>query len=131
MQDFLLPYASDDGTMTADDPLFRVSSLCVDAAVAAERPIDLAPKYKDFFADASFVDIVERRFKWPLNEWPRDPHHKELGTWTTENLQGGIEGLVLALFTRYLGWTRDEVLLFCGQIRAALKNRRVHGYIPM
>lgn len=57
---------------------------------------------------------MERRFKWPLNEWPRDPHHKELGAWTRENLHAGIEGLVMALFTRYLGWARDEMLVFCG-----------------
>ena len=77
------------------------------------------------------MDIVEHRFEWPLNEWPKDPHYKELGAWTRENLNGGVEGLIMALFTRYLGWTQEEVLGFCVEVRAALRDRRVHGYIPM
>ncbi|MBE3041364.1 hypothetical protein IMZ48_02030 [Candidatus Bathyarchaeota archaeon] len=131
MQDFHLPYASDDGTLKKTDALFRVSSLCVDAAAAAGRPLDRSPDYKSLLVKKGFVEVVERCFKLPLNEWPRDPHHKELGTWTREMLDAGIEGLIMALFTRYLGWEQDEVLVFSAMFRAALKDRRVHGYLPM
>lgn len=126
MQDFLLPYASDDGTLTTDNAAYRASALCVEAAEANGRPNNLAPYYKSYLERAGFVDVVERRFKWP-----KDPYYKELGTWTRENLDGGIEGLVMALFTRFLGWSKEEVLGFCAQFRAALKDRSVHGYIPM
>ena len=37
----------------------------------------------------------------------------------------------MALFTRYLGWSQEEVLVFCSEVRAALKDRSVHGYIPI
>ena len=41
--------------------------------------------------------------KWPVSQWPKDPYYKEIGVWAQENLSTGVEGLMLALFTRYLG----------------------------
>ena len=131
MQDFSLPYGCDDGTLLPDSPTARLSNLCQQAGAAAGRPMDLGPKYASYLSMAGFTDVVERRFKWPLNEWPKDRHYKELGAWTHENISGGLEGLLLALFTRFLGWTRDEVLVYCSEARAALRDRRVHAYMPM
>lgn len=131
LQDFCLPYTSDDSSLTPDNPLHRSSSLSVEAAKLSGRPIDLAPQYKTYLENAGFVDVVERRLKWPLNEWPKDPHYKELGSWVRECHDQGSEGMIMALFTRYLGWTKEEVMVLCAQIRAQLKDRSVHGYIPM
>lgn len=117
--------------MTADHPLYRASALCVEGAAISDRRIDLAPEYETYLERAGFVDIVERRLKWPLNEWPKDPHYKLIGAWARKCLDKGAEGLVMALLTRNLGWTKEEVLVFCAEIRASLKDRRVHGYIPM
>ena len=93
--------------------------------------MDEAAKYKSYLESAGFVDVVERRFKWPINEWPKDPHHKEIGAWVRENLDTGVDGLLMALFTRFLGWSPEEVTVFSAQVRLALRNRNVHGYIPM
>ncbi|MBE3043029.1 hypothetical protein IMZ48_10745 [Candidatus Bathyarchaeota archaeon] len=131
LQDYHFPYASDDGTLKKDNILFRVSSLVIDAAATAGRPIDCTPDYKSLLEKKGFVDVVERCFKWPLNDWPRDPHHKELGNWQRETLHAGVEGLIMALFTRYLGWAKEEVLVAGAQFRAALKDRSVHAYVPM
>ena len=109
----------------------RASTLSQEAAAAAGRAMDIAPRYKTILRDAGFVDVVETKLKWPLNEWPKDPYFKELGAWTYENLNSGLEGLLLALFTRFLGWTREDVYMFCVDVRNQLRDRRVHAYIPM
>lgn len=131
LQDIYIPYESDDGTLTEDNPLRRVSQLCVDAGAAAGRPFTLPPEYKNYLERAGFVDVVERRLKWPLNQWPKDPHYKMIGAWTRENLHSGIEGIMMALLTRFLGWTQEEVLVAAVEFRAALADRRTHGYIPV
>lgn len=131
MQDVLIPYESDDGTLTEENPLRRVSQLCCDAAKVAGRPFNLAPQYKDFMERAGFADVVERRLKWPLNQWAKHPHYKEIGAWVQENLHTGIEGITMALFTRYLGWSKEEVLVAAMEYREALKNRTTHAYIPV
>lgn len=131
MQDFLVPYASDDGTLKEDNPLYYASTLFVKAGEAGGRPNHLVPYYKTFFERAGFVDVVEKRFRWPLNTWPKDPYYKEIGAWTRENLEVGIEGILMALYTRFLGWSQEEVLVFCAEFRAALRDRSVHAYSPV
>ncbi|KAF9769132.1 hypothetical protein IL306_013494 [Fusarium sp. DS 682] len=99
--------------------------------VKAGRAINLAPKYKSFLEKASFTDVVEKQFKWPINEWPKDKHYKELGRWSYANINNGLEGLLLGLFTRFLGWSADEVRVFCTAMRKQLRDRSIHAYIPV
>lgn len=53
------------------------------------------------------------------------------GMWTYENLGNGASGLSMALFTRALGWTQQEVELFLVDVRRDMKDRSVHGYWPL
>jgi hypothetical protein len=82
-------------------------------------------------ARVGFVDIVEKQFKWPIGTWAKDKHFKELGYWYWFNLDVGLEGLLMALSTRGLGWSREEVLLLCSRARPQLRNPRIHAYMPM
>ena len=38
----------------------------------------------------------------------------------------GLEGITLGLFTRFLYWSRDEVLVFLTGVRKDLKNPHIH-----
>lgn len=131
MQDIVLPYESDDGTLAEDNPMRRISKLYVEAGEVAGRSFTLPVKYKDYLERAGFVDVEERQLKWPINQWPKDRHYKEMGMWTEEMLYSGAEGLMMAPFTRYLGWTKEEVLIGAMEFRAALKDRKTHAYIPV
>ncbi|KAF5566263.1 hypothetical protein FNAPI_1262 [Fusarium napiforme] len=103
MQDLTYPIACDDGTLPPDCEVLRSGLLSIEASAKAGRAINLAPKYKSFLEKAGFVDVVEKQFKWPINEWPKDKHYKELGKWSYANINNGLEGLLLGLFTRFLG----------------------------
>ncbi|KAM0499063.1 hypothetical protein ACHAP8_005767 [Fusarium lateritium] len=131
MQDLTYPIACDDGTLLPDSALVRSGKLSIEASAKAGRAIDLPPQYKEFFEKAGFVDVVEKKYKWPINEWPKDKHHKELGKWSYANMNNGLEGLLLALFTRFLGWTADEVMILCSAMRKQIRDRNVHAYIPI
>ncbi|KAF5679188.1 methyltransferase [Fusarium heterosporum] len=131
MQDLTYPIACDDDTLLPDSALVRSGLLSIEASAKAGREIDLPPKYKNFFEKAGFTEIVEKKYKWPINEWPKDKHHKELGKWSYANMNEGLEGLLLALFTRFLGWSADEVRVLCSAMRKQLRDRNVHAYIPI
>lgn len=131
LQDIDIPYACDDGTLTEDTLIHSLGQLAYKASVALNRSLHVAPTYKDLLAKAGFIDIVERQFKWPIGIWPKDKYYKELGYWAYTNIEFGMEGLFMALFTRGLGWTKEEVLIFCAQARAGLRDTSVHAYIPM
>lgn len=81
---------------------------------------------KELMHEAGFVDICEERFIWPIGPWPKDPYLKDLGRWGERNWTEGIEGWVMALYTRLLGWTYQEVQAFVKDFRAEIKNRKNH-----
>lgn len=131
LQDFTAPFGCDDGTMTEDTLTYQLGQLFLDASVAIGRPLNAAPTYKDLMIKAGFVDVVERRLKWPLGIWAKDKYFKELGYWHHVEMEMGLEGLLMALLTRGLGWTKEEVLIYCAQVRPALRDSRIHAYLPM
>jgi len=130
MQDIHTPFECDDGTLTEESAMYELGINFAEASTKLGRPLTVAPTYKDLMAKAGFVDIVETKVKWPINTWPRDKHYKELGAWYVANLDEGLEGLTLALFTRGLGWTPEETLLFCSRARKDLKDTKIHAYLP-
>ena len=99
-----------------------------EAAATAGFPLDAISNVPKMMREAGYADVTATPIKWPINTWPRDPKHKELGRWAMENFVWGCESMSLALFTRVLGWSADEVRVFMAQVRADLRNRRYHAY---
>ncbi|CAI4212744.1 unnamed protein product [Parascedosporium putredinis] len=124
MQDIVIPYRSDDGTLEPDSPLGRLGGLFRDASHALKRPMDVAVQYRGMMGKAGFTNLVEREFKWPLNTWPKDRRYKEIGAWTFQNYNLGLEGLTLALFTRALNWTSEETLAYCAERRLVVYGQK-------
>jgi len=48
-----------------------------------------------------------------------------------ENFRTGVSGLSMAVFTRGLGWSVEELEMFLVDVRASMKDPKVHGYYPM
>ncbi|GKT86919.1 methyltransferase domain-containing protein [Colletotrichum tofieldiae] len=79
--------------------------------------------------DAGFEDVQEKREKWPISPWlERDPKPRELGIWSRAGTMDGVEAMSLALFTRVLGWSQAETLVFCAGVREELRKQKVHAY---
>jgi hypothetical protein len=131
MVDMALPVTSDDGTLKETNFLHRMSVMTVQAAGNLGRPIDLAPKYKEMMEEAGFVDVTFRKFKWPSNIWPKDKRYKEMGRWNYANIDPGLEGLTLFLFTHGLGLSKEETLEFCDGARREIRDVNVHAYWPL
>ena len=136
LQDIIWTIASDDDTVDKDLALIRWADTLRNSMAEFKRPLDSALFYKDQLAAAGFVDIVEIKYKWPTNRWPKDPKHKEIGLWSYENISSGMNAFSLAILTRPkteggLGWSVEEMEVFLTQVRKDLKNPAYHGYWPM
>jgi len=83
---------------------------------------------KQWMEDVGFVDVQEHILKLPVGPWPKDPRLKRVGTFESINMTTGIQGLTMMLFTRTLGWTREQVELFLMDVRKDVKNRNIHSY---
>ncbi|KAK4186210.1 secondary metabolism regulator LAE1 [Podospora australis] len=130
LQEFTLPLC-DDGTMKPDSALNQSMTLLGEAAAKANHAFVDLDSLKGLLQEAGFVNVVEARYKWPSNSWPKDPKYKEIGMWNNENICNGIEGFLMAALTRALGWKKDEVDVLAAKARKDVCDRNIHAYWPM
>lgn len=119
----------DDKSMPTSWPYAEWTDFLIEAAGKAQRPLRIAPRLKQWYEDAGFVDVREEVFKIPIGPWPKDPVLKSLGVHMRENVMSGLQGFSLAFFTRVLGWSADEVEAYLEIVRKSLKTRKVHAYV--
>lgn len=131
MVDNSFPLQCNDGTMAPDSPVARWSTLLMQATEKMGRPVTVPSTFKRLLEEAGFEDVVEVKRMWPLNEWPKDPKLKEIGKWSHASGLQGCEASALALFTRVLGWTREETLEFCSGVRKDINNTNIHAHWDM
>lgn len=131
VQELTIPLRCDDDSLVADSYLMQWCNLILEAAAKQGRPVFPTTEYKSYLEQAGFQDVVEIQKKWPSNPWPKAQKYKQLGLWAYADLADGLEGLTLAHFTRGLGWSQEQTLVFCAHVRKDLRNPRIHAYWPM
>jgi hypothetical protein len=51
--------------------------------------------------------------------------------WVLQNIEPGLEGLSMAIFTRALGWSKEEAEVFLVDVRKDIKDTKIHCYWEM
>ena len=87
--------------------------------------------YEKWFKEVGFESVVERRYHWPSNTWPRGKKNKTLGLWTLTNGLDGISAVSMAIMTRVLGISPDAVEMLLVDVRRDMKNKSIHAYYPV
>ncbi|EGU82511.1 hypothetical protein FOXB_06975 [Fusarium oxysporum f. sp. conglutinans Fo5176] len=131
LQDIDAFMESDDGTLTEAHALSKWCKLLREAAVKLGRPYIPTKDLKGIMDKVGFTSIVETRFKWPSNRWPKDKKYKELGAWNNENTNLVLESITLAPLTRGLDWTMEEVNVLLVDVRKELNDPNIHAYWPI
>ncbi|KDN68753.1 putative methyltransferase domain-containing protein [Colletotrichum sublineola] len=126
--DNAFPIFCGDGTLKPDDPMARWSTLMMEGTELIGRPITVPGEFRRLLQEAGFEDVVENKRVWPTSPWPKDEALRALGVWTQACSLDGVEPGALALFTRVLGWTREEVLVFIAGVRKDFRNKDIHAY---
>ncbi|KAI5845708.1 S-adenosyl-L-methionine-dependent methyltransferase [Morchella snyderi] len=127
-QEPTLQIFSDDGTFTRGSPIDIWVDKMAEAAEKFGKPAHVAHRTKAWMAEAGFEDVHEKVIKMPLGPWAKDPKMKDIGKYALLSALTGLEGFTMALFTRILGWTNEEVLALCEKCREQLIDRKVHMY---
>ncbi|KAL0943742.1 methyltransferase domain-containing protein [Colletotrichum truncatum] len=122
---------ADDDTLKEDSVIVTSGKLFNEALAKLGRPFQEIPELVDIMNEIGFVDIVVTKYKWPMNQWPKDPTHKLIGAWSLQNNLDGIEGWFMAGFTRALGWKKEEVQVLLVDLRKELKDTSIHAYMPI
>ena len=53
------------------------------------------------------------------------------GMWCYENIAGALSGLSMAVFTRVLGMTTEEVEAYLIPVRKEMQDPKIHSYFPV
>lgn len=94
---------SADGTLSPNATLARWSQNALNIAQNSGKTFEIAENMAGLITEAGFVDVVEKRFKWPIGPWSSDKRLKEIGRWNLLNWEEGMEGWCMAPYTRVLG----------------------------
>lgn len=131
LQDVDVMMQSDDNTLTEDHALRKWGVFLAKAGQEHGTPFIETNRMKHLMTEVGFVDVKETPFKWPSNRWPKEKRFKDLGEWSNLNTADLLDGLSMALFTRCLGWTPEEVNVFLVDVRKDLNSPKIHAYWSM
>lgn len=127
LQDPCMPLRCDDGTMEGT-ALGEWSRLMDEGMLRMGKDLRGNLQWGRYMREVGFEGVVERHAACAFNTWPRGDKNKLLGAMCCQNLLEGVQSMSLALFTRVLGWSSEDVLSFLVDVKKDLMNRRIHSY---
>jgi hypothetical protein len=130
LQDLVLPALCDDPEASEKSDIIKWLKLVQEAAVKMSLNTHAAYKWPEWLRDAGFVDIHVRWYNWPIGTWAKQKKNKIVGRWCLADVDNALESAV-AMLTRALGWSIEEVQVLQAQVRNEMKAQKIHTYIPM
>jgi hypothetical protein len=94
---------SDYGTLGPDAMFTRWGKITEEISHITGASFAIWSETKNLVEKAGFVDVVQQRYKWPMNGWSRNRKLKELGMWNQLRLFNGVEDYMLRLLTQTVG----------------------------
>ncbi|KAH9205489.1 S-adenosyl-L-methionine-dependent methyltransferase [Leptodontidium sp. 2 PMI_412] len=130
MQDTCAPLGSIDGTLEGT-PLLETYNL-IAKTFLEKRGVDVtvASRFKSMMEEVGFVDVKEVKIEWPIGTWAKSSYHKRIGAWYQRDLKMATEGIMMGLFTRMLGWKKEEVDELLVKVLADMDDKNIHSYQP-
>ncbi|RPA81276.1 methyltransferase family protein [Ascobolus immersus RN42] len=81
--------------------------------------------------EAGFVDVGIRKFCAPLGPWAKGAKQKEIGSTLRLICSTGFQAYALALLTRVLGLSAEQVNALVDDAKIDLGNKRIHPIYPL
>ncbi|KIW64480.1 hypothetical protein PV04_09409 [Phialophora macrospora] len=126
--EYSVDWISDDDSIPPGHIFYESSARYIEAGEKMGKTFQILDRQKEYIDRAGLINTVEKRYKMPLGPWPQDEKLKEIGRWHLLEAYQGVEGWTLALFTRVLGWSYEQVQLFLAQVRQGFSDRSIHAY---
>ncbi|KAJ5087970.1 hypothetical protein N7456_011586 [Penicillium angulare] len=120
---------SDDGSLTADSPLFQYVQALDTAGRATGRELNIYYKLPELLSAAGFEDVTQFTYLLPYSPWPRDPYLKEIGKYQALQVNQAVEAYGLRLCTQVLGWGEDPSKIFQAMVKKQLRETSLHAYV--
>ncbi|KAF2773745.1 hypothetical protein EJ03DRAFT_105797 [Teratosphaeria nubilosa] len=121
-----------DGEETRPSAMSKWGEYVYEAAKNAGIDARASESFIEMLTRQGFVNIEKRDLQWPGTNWAKGRKNKILGKLNEENTGRAIPGIGMGLFTRRLGWTKEQVEDISNEVLDELKDKRnQHFYYPM
>jgi len=131
-QEFDLVAISDDNSFPPDSAIVQWAQLMVEGAKMGGIDLRIAgSQIKTAMEEAGLTDITVIDYKLPIGVWAADPRLREAGKFALGAMLYGLQGVSLAIFTRFLGWEVLEMEVLLAKVRKEWNQRKVHSYWPI
>lgn len=88
-------------------------------------------KYKEYFEEAGFEDVTEKRYVWPFGTWAKGERMKHLGELYREDFLMMLDSITMAVMTKGLGMGEGEVKQLLEGAKEEVGRDTIHVYVPM
>ncbi|KAL9128176.1 MAG: hypothetical protein Q9175_007584, partial [Cornicularia normoerica] len=126
-QDFDLTYYSEDGSLKEEQQISKWITTLIAAAHRFGRDPCPGSKLEGWMKDAGYENVQHEKFRLPIGPWAKDKHLKTIGAWNLVQIEDGLEGFTLRLFTQFLGWKTEEVQVLLANVRKDLRDPKIHA----
>ncbi|KAJ5126398.1 hypothetical protein N7526_008575 [Penicillium atrosanguineum] len=102
---------ADDSTMGSDHFFHMWGETALQAGQKFGKSFTIWEESADRLRNLGFEEVVEHRYKWPMN--------------------GGIEGFMLRLLTTVLEWPYVQAQVYLAKMRSSIRDYKTHAYLPV
>ncbi|KAF5639469.1 methyltransferase [Fusarium tjaetaba] len=138
---------SDDGTVTDSSAMHEWGRFFIEGGKKMGQPCTIIEDdlQQKCMREAGFEDIQIADYKartqsnideqWlivvlqiAIGGWPKDKKMREIGQYVLAALEQDFEGYVLYMASQLLGWSMQEVKVYCAQLRRELRSTANHPF---
>jgi hypothetical protein len=81
--------------------------------------------------EIGFINIKEQPLQWPIGPWPKGKREKLIGRIMVDNTMHFCRTAGMALYTKRLGWSVQQVEDFMPSVEKDITNAKRLYYTPM
>ncbi|KAK5170131.1 uncharacterized protein LTR77_004715 [Saxophila tyrrhenica] len=122
-------FLSDHVEFGEDSPYVQWNTTMYDAGIKSGMRFDIGDKIKGRMEEAGFINVTEYRIPWLVGGWSKDEHQRKIGQWNQLRLDIGIADFCSRRFTNHLGFTPEQVEVFCAGMRNSFRDKKLYSYI--
>lgn len=128
-QEFDVWFQAQGDPLPEDNPIVKWQHLLDEASLLFGKRLNCTAEMTQAFTKVGFVDVAHEVYKVPIGKWPKARKPKQLGIYLQAQMVDSLEAVSLAYFTRVLGWSKEETLVFISQVRKEFENDNRHLYV--
>lgn len=92
---------------------------------------DPSPRFRRMMEEVGFVNVREQPLKWPIGPWPKGKREKLIGRIMVDNCKRGCRPIGLAMFSKRLDWSVQQVEEFMPAVEKDIANAKRLYYSQM